>query len=549
MTAGVPEASASTGAAEIERRSALTISGLSKSFGGAHALVDVSLDIKAGEVHGLLGENGSGKSTLIKVLAGYHTPEPGAIINVGDVHLAGAIDQSELRRLGVSFVHQDLGLIASLTVTDNFILMHQDELSPLRISWQRERQQVREALQSYGVDVNPDAVIEELSPLQQALVAVVRAVGRRGSEHALRLLILDEPTVFLPAKEVGMLFALMRQVAAEGAGVLFVTHDMGEVLAITDRVTVLRDGRLQGTVDTGSTTEHQLVELILGHTWANTHALEDRPDRRGDARVVDVADLSGAGLRDISLSVHEGEVLGVTGLVGSGFEQLPYLLLGGTRANAGRMEIGTWSVELRDLRSTAAVAAGIALVPGNRLADGVVADMTVSDNMTLPVLRGFFDRLLLRRRRLTQEARRLMERVDVRPLRPQAPISALSGGNQQKAVLAKWLQVKPRLLLLHEPTQGVDVGARAQIVQEIRAAAANGTAVIVATSDYEHLEDVADRVLVLANGVLREELTGSAVNRINISHTCLMSTSSGGSDDTAANPLADVQSRQGQPGA
>ncbi len=385
MTAGVPEASASTGAAEIERRSALTISGLSKSFGGAHALVDVSLDIKAGEVHGLLGENGSGKSTLIKVLAGYHTPEPGAIINVGDVHLAGAIDQSELRRLGVSFVHQDLGLIASLTVTDNFILMHQDELSPLRISWQRERQQVREALQSYGVDVNPDAVIEELSPLQQALVAVVRAVGRRGSEHALRLLILDEPTVFLPAKEVGMLFALMRQVAAEGAGVLFVTHDMGEVLAITDRVTVLRDGRLQGTVDTGSTTEHQLVELILGHTWANTHALEDRPDRRGDARVVDVADLSGAGLRDISLSVHEGEVLGVTGLVGSGFEQLPYLLLGGTRANAGRMEIGTWSVELRDLRSTAAVAAGIALVPGNRLADGVVADMTLAPRPSRPV--------------------------------------------------------------------------------------------------------------------------------------------------------------------
>lgn len=517
-----------TMSASPERQDALRIAGLSKRFGGAQALDDVSLNIRAGEIHGLLGENGSGKSTLIKVLAGYHTPEPGAVITAADVPVEGALDQRQLRRLGLSFVHQDLGLIPSLSVTDNFMLVDQDELSPLRISWSRQRRQVAEALRSYGVVVDPAAVVDQLSPVQQALVAVVRAVGRREGEHPLRLLILDEPTVFLPAKEVGMLFSLMRRVAADGAGVLFVTHDMGEVLEVTDRVTVLRDGRLQGTRETGSTSERELIELILGHTWAHAHALQDRQDLRGRAQIVEVTELSGGGLHDISFSVHQGEVLGVTGLVGSGFEQLPYLLMGGKKADRGRLTVGSWAVDLHSLSSSEAVAAGVVLVPGNRLADGVVADFTVSENMTLPVLARFFRGGRLRRRKIVNHALDLMLGVDVRPLAPEAPVSALSGGNQQKAVIAKWLQLKPRLLLLHEPTQGVDVGARAQIVKEIRSAAADGTAVIVATSDYEHLEDVADRVLVLANGVFREELTGSQVSRHNISEKCLMSTSTTG---------------------
>ncbi len=512
------------GAGTLEERNALVVSGLSKSFGGAQALVDVSLEVRAGEIHGLLGENGSGKSTLIKILAGYHTPDPGAEITVAGSHVDHSLDQHELGRLGVSFVHQDLGLIPSLTVTDNFLLLGQDDLSRLHISWARERRRVAEALKAYGVHVDPGAVVDNLSPLQRALVAVVRAVEGR-QEHLLRLLVLDEPTVFLPAKEVGMLFSLMRRVAAEGAGVLFVTHDMGEVLTITDRVTVLRDGHPQGTLDTNQTTERELVELILGHQWAHDHALSDRQDGRAEPRLVAVTGLSGAGLHEISLSVHDGEVLGVTGLVGSGFEQLPYLLLGATKAETGDIRLGEWAADLRRLHPTQAVDAGVVLVPGNRLADGVVGELSVSENVTLPVLPRFFRALRLQKRKLTQHSLELMKRVDVRPLWPAAAISALSGGNQQKAVIAKWLQVNPRLLLLHEPTQGVDVGARAQIVKEIRAAAATGTAVIVATSDYEHLEDVADRVLVLADGVLRHELTGGELTKANISEKCLTSTS------------------------
>jgi len=503
---------------------ALTVSHLSKSFGGAHALVDVSLEIRSGEVHGLLGENGSGKSTLIKVLAGYHVPEPGATITIGGEPVGTSIDQQELRRLGVRFVHQDLGLIPSLTVTDNFLLLRQDELSRLGISWRQEHRRVREALRAYGVDVDPRAVVEDLSPLQQALVAVVRAVSGRKLDDPLRLLVLDEPTVFLPAKEVGMLFDLMRRVAGEGAGVLFVTHDMGEVLTITDRVTVLRDGRLQGTLDTARADERTLVELILGHAWSPAEAAAHRQDATREEAVVDVTDLSGAGLVDISLSVHKGEVLGVTGLVGSGFEHLPYLLLGGTSAQRGTLRLGSTTLDLPRVRPAAAVRAGLALVPGNRLADGVVADFSVSDNINLPVLHTFFKGRLLRNRRLVSHARQLMERMDVRPLKPEAAMSALSGGNQQKAVLAKWLQVEPRLLVLHEPTQGVDVGAREQIVREVRAAAAAGTAVIVATSDYEHLEAVADRVLVLADGALRAELSGTGVTKQRISEICLTST-------------------------
>lgn len=519
-----------------EAANALIVEGLSKSFGGAHALDNVSLHVRAGEIHGLLGENGSGKSTLIKVLAGYHTPEPGATLKVGNTDFDGSLDQKELRRLGVSFVHQDLGLIPSLTVTDNFLLLRQDELPRLGISWKRERRRVAQALQGYGVYVNPNVIVDHLSPLQRALVAVVRAVEARTEEHPLRLLVLDEPTVFLPAKEVGMLFSLMRRVAAEGAAVLFVTHDMGEVLEITDRVTVLRDGKQQGTLETKEASEQELVELILGREWARAHALQDRLDRRDRPRIVEVKGLSGARLRNISFAVHEEEVLGVTGLVGSGFEQLPYMLLGGTNATAGGLHIGDWSADLTRLHPAEAVNAGIALVPANRLADGVVADLSVAENITLPVLPSFFKRLRLERRSLTRHALELMRRVDVRPLWPSASISALSGGNQQKAVIVKWLQVEPRLLVLHEPTQGVDVGARAQIVREIRGAAASGTAVIVASSDYEHLEDVADRVLVFANGVLRDELTGADVTKHNISQMCLMSTSGAGATASAQTP-------------
>lgn len=502
----------------------LHVSRLSKSFGGARALDDVSLEIRPGEIHGLLGENGSGKSTLIKILAGYHDPEPGAVLELSGAPLHHPIDQHQLRQRGVSFVHQDLGLIPSLTVTDNFHLVQQEDLPRTRIAWSKEHARVRNALAGYGVDVEPTAVVERLSPVQQALVAVVRAVTRRSGIDQIRLLVLDEPTVFLPAREVGRLFELMTRVAASGAGVLFVTHDMGEVLQITNKVTVLRDGRLQATRDTAATTERDLVELILGRNWSRAAPQVERgaADQRPD--VVTVTGLSSRTVTDVSLAIREGEVLGVTGLVGSGFEHLPYLLMGAECSDSGELTVRGRTVQLPQLRPTDAVATGTALVPANRQADAVVADFTVESNISLPTLPRFFSGGRLRHREITRHTDGLLKTFDVRPAKAKALLSALSGGNQQKAVLAKWLQVEPQLLLLHEPTQGVDVGARAQIAKEIRRAAASGTAVLVASSDYEHLEDVADRVLVMASGALHAELRGDEVTKRRISEVCLLST-------------------------
>lgn len=502
----------------------LEVSGLSKSFGGARALDNVSLQIRPGEIHGLLGENGSGKSTLIKILAGYHEPAPGATLKLSGEPLHHPIDQRQLRRRGVSFVHQDLGLISSLTVTDNFHLVQQEDLPRTRIDWSKEHARVAAALAAYDVDVDPKTVVERLTPVQQALIAVVRAVTSRGDHNEIRLLVLDEPTVFLPAREVGRLFQLMTRIASNGAGVLFVTHDMGEVLNITNRVTVLRDGRLQGTRETAKTSESDLVGLILGRDWSRSTArlVPAAADSRPAA--VTVTDLTSRAVSSVSFSIREGEVLGITGLVGSGFEHLPYLLMGAERSSSGTMTIRSRTVELTAVRPADAVAAGTVLVPANRQSDAVVSDFTLEANMSLPVLRDYFRGARLRHNRVTRRTYELLKTFDVRPAKPKALLSQLSGGNQQKAVLAKWLQVKPELLILHEPTQGVDIGARAQIAREVRAAAARGTAVLVASSDYEHLEDVADRVLVMANGVLQAELSGDEVTKQHLSEACLLST-------------------------
>lgn len=508
----------------LKDQQVLLIEHLSKSFGGAHALIDVSLEILPGEIHGLLGENGSGKSTLIKILCGYHEPDEGAVLQFAGMPLRHPVDQHELRQRGVSFVHQDLGLIPSLTVTDNFLLVHQDELPRFGINWPKEHSRVAGELREFGVDIDPKSSLDTLSAVQQAMVAVVRAVTRRSDDDSLKLLVLDEPTVFLSAREVGQLFDLMTRIAAAGAGVLFVTHDMAEVLKITDRVTVLRDGRLQGTRQTKTVTEQSLVELILGRTWVQGGTAFERPETPLLPDIVTVAGLSSAGVSDVSFMIREGEVIGVTGLVGSGFERLPYLLIGSAKSDRGTLRVREWSVSLPSLRPPQAVKAGVVLVPGNRQADGVVAEFSIESNITLPVLHRFFKRLKLRHRESVRHTNVLMKAFDVRPAHAKALLSTLSGGNQQKAVLAKWLQVKPRLLLLHEPTQGVDVGARARIAEEIRHAAAEGTAVLVASSDYEHLADVADRILVMSDGILSSELTGDDVTKQRIAEVCLIST-------------------------
>jgi ribose transport system ATP-binding protein len=499
----------------------LDLRNLSKSFGGTQALRDVSLHVLPGEVHGLLGENGSGKSTLIKVLAGFHEPDSGELGIEGEpVPLPLAIGQ--FRELGMSFVHQDLGLVASLSVLENFRVGGlASSHSRFGISWRRERVRARETFARYGIRLDPSAPVSALKPVERALLAIVRAIEEiRSVDRGQGLLVLDEPTVFLPREGVERLFSLVKDVAAAGTSVLFVSHDLDEVREITDRVTVLRDGANVGTVVTTETSEQRFVELIIGRQLA---ALPDvqHEDLTKKQVSVRVEHLSSASVSDVGFEMHEGEIVGLTGLIGSGFEEVPHLLFGARRAHRGRLSIHGVHIDVPRLTPAAAVRAGLALIPADRTTDGTVATLSVEANVALSVIDRYHNGLYLDRRRMRRDAAALLQEFDVRPADPSMQYGALSGGNQQKALLAKWFQMDPRLLLLDEPTQGVDVGARHQIFELIRTAAKDrGMHVVCASSDYEQLAALCDRVLVFGRGRVWRALVGAEVTKDRIIEQC-----------------------------
>ena len=503
----------------------LSIRGLDKSFGGVRALESVELTILPGEVHGLLGENGSGKSTLIKVLAGFHQPEAGEL-EVHGQSIKLPLHPGQFRSLGMSFVHQDLGLVPTLTVIENLRIAELANPKSPVISWSKERYKARETFARYGVVLDPGARVSDLLPVERALLAIVRAVEeiRADERHAGRgLLILDEPTVFLPKTGADKLFALVREIVGTGASVLFVSHDLDEVAEITDRVTVLRDGRNAGTIVTKDAVAGQIVEMIIGRKLTMLEA--QHHDLSGKEIRASVRSLTGGSLEPLSFDLHAGEVFGVTGLAGSGFEQIPYLLFGAWQASDGRIALDGNDLDLTRMTPSRAMALGVALIPADRQKDGSVGSLSIVENITLPVLNRFFNGVKLDRRGMAAEAAAGMTRYDVRPNNPTLAYGSLSGGNQQKALLAKWMQTEPSLLLLHEPTQGVDVGARSQIYTMIREAAATGMSVICASSDYEQLATICDRVYVFGRGAVVSVLSGDEVTKERITEQCYNSVS------------------------
>jgi len=501
----------------------LELSGLSKSFGGVHALEDVGLELRPAEVHGLLGQNGSGKSTLLKVLAGFHEPDAGRLALRGaPVELPLA--PGEFRRLGLAFVHQDLGLVPELSVCENLIVSRLGGGSRRPIRWRAERRRVAAMLERHGLErIDPAGPVEALTQMQRALLAIVRAVEElREGEHEQPILVLDEPTAFLPRLGIERLFELVRALVDGGASVLLVTHDLDEAIEICDRVTVLRDGRRAGTLAVAGTTPDELVELIIGRRLAR-RAEQPAAVPRGTVRLRASA-IRGRVLDGLDLEIRGGEVLGVTGLVGSGFEELPHLLFG-ARPGHGTIEVDGVEHPLARLRPDRAMAAGMALVPSHRPVDGVIGTLTVTDNVTMPTLGAQRGPLGLSRGRMRAAARELGDRFAVVPSDPALPVEALSGGNQQKVVLAKWLQLDPAVLLLDQPTQGVDVAARLALCDAIRAAAARGAAVLCASADYEEVAALCDRLLIVARGRVVRELERGELTKDRIAEQVLTSTS------------------------
>jgi ribose transport system ATP-binding protein len=503
----------------------LRISNLSKNFGGVHALDRVSLSVASGEVHGLLGQNGSGKSTLIKILSGFHAPDPGGQLWIDGREVALPVAPEALREYGLSFVHQHLGFVPSLTVLENLLVYDLAVADRWAINWRAEAQRARELFARYDIGLDPLATVSRLSPVERAQLAIVRAFDwlqrTRSTEGASGLLVLDEPTPFLPAHDVDALFRLVRDIVGAGTSVIFVSHDIDEVLEITERATVLRDGRVAGTFETAAMDKRAIIHMIVGE-HVDLETMRPPPKPRG-ARAAAIRNLQGETIRDFSAELSSGEVVGLTGLIGSGYDEIIYMTYGAVPAEAGTLELGGRAFELAQMTPSVAIAAGCALIPSDRQGAGAVTTLSVTENINLAVLGEVSRAWALVSARLADNAASLAERFDIKPRDPSLLFGALSGGNQQKVLIAKWLQASPRLLLLDEPTQGVDVGARAQVFSAIAKAAKDGATVLCASSDYEQLCAICDRVLVFSRGAVVQEISGERISKSTIAEACYRS--------------------------
>ncbi len=480
---------------------ALSIAGLTKSFAGIRVLTDVHLNLLPGEVHALVGENGSGKSTLVKILAGVHDTDQGAVTVAGQSLRLGDPGASDL--VGLRFVHQDLGLIGNLDCLDNLALGPGYRVGRGGlISWQREADDARSALGRLGYAIDVRRKVASLSMSERTAVAVARALSPRRA--APNVLVLDEPTASLPALEVERLFATVRRVRDTGVAVLFISHHFNEIFSLADRVTVLRDGGIVATRDVTDLDDHQLVELMIGRRL-QPPAQRSAAGPGSSERILEVRGLMGEAVRGLDLEVHAGEVVGIAGITGSGREEVARLLSGDV-ARDGSVTVA--GAVLPPSRPDRCIAMGVACVPAERQANAALHDHDVRENLTISRLGTYVHAGLLRRSRELSDVRALLETFDVRPRDPGMPLSALSGGNQQKVMLARAMRLRPKLLVLDEPTQGVDVGAQAEIHRLIRGAVAAGLAVLVCSSVSEELAELADRVVVLVGGRATAHLRG-----------------------------------------
>ena len=473
---------------------AVELKNVSKSFDGVTVLHGVHLSILPGEIHGLVGENGSGKSTLVKILGGVHSPDRGAEIS--------------LRCNGLAIVHQDLALVESMSVADNVGIVTGFErglASP--INRRREARIVRALAAKVGISLDPACLVRDLSPAERSVVAILRALRQLGEGNRGNVIVLDEPTAALPRGESIRLLDLLRRMARNGTAVLYVSHRMHEVLSVCDRISVLRSGHLVATRDAGQSNEAEIVRLMLGYDLGEFYPAKHVSTNA--AVRLEVRNLTAGAVSGVSFRANVGEIVGITGLAGMGQDDIPYLIAGGrTRLNG---EVSVDGIKV-DGSAGSARRAGIELVPGNRQRDALWLGGTAGENLTLSHLRKLWRGLRISARREREFAENEMRLYSVRPLSPSLEITKFSGGNQQKIVLARVLRQNPRVLLLHEPTQGVDAGAKKEILNVVRSAADEGATVVVFSSDSEEVAQLCHRVLIMRYGTIAATLEPGEVS-------------------------------------
>ena len=476
---------------------------MAKSFGAVRALQDVDFTLRAGEIHALLGENGAGKSTLIKVITGVFARDAG-VIRLGGVEVAPRTAKAALQA-GIATVYQEVNLLPNLSVAQNLFLDRQ----PMRFGIVREGEMRRRAsalLAGFGLNIDVAAPLGNYSVAVQHVTAIARAV-----DLSARVLILDEPTASLDRHEVEILFRVMRQLAARGIGIVFVSHFLDQVYEISDRITVLRNGRLVGERETATLPRLELIRMMLGRELAETtsaRAAATAHERR--TVCASFEDYGKAGyVAPFNLELRHGEVVGLAGLLGSGRTETARLVFGAERSDQGQAKVEGAAVRLQTPRD--GVRHGFGYCPEERKTDGIVAELTVRENIVLALQAKRGLHRPLSRREQDEIAARYVKMLDIRPADPERPVGLLSGGNQQKVLLARWLATSPRLLVLDEPTRGIDVGAHAEIIRLIRELCDDGLALLVISSELDEIVTYSDRVIVLRDRVHVEELQGEAI--------------------------------------
>ena len=475
---------------------AIRFSHVSVVFGGVRALDDVSFDVGQGEVHCLAGENGSGKSTLIKVIAGVYRAEPGAQMEYFGKRET-SVTPNLARGRGIAVIWQDLALFPEMTVAENIAFDTLLGGRPRLVSYSAMRRAAKTALAKLGVHLDLEARLNTLPIAQRQVTAIARALVGDA-----RLIFMDEPTASLTQAETDHLLTVVRTLSANGVAVVFVSHRLAEVLDIARRVTVLRDGRLVGVFGAAGMTQSRLTELMTGKTFDKEVAARDTSASRP---VLEIELLTRRGeYADVSLTLREGEILGLTGLIGAGRTELAHTLFGMTRADSGTIRLNGESLTLASNRD--AVACGIAYVSEDRLALGLVQPQSIADNLVLPVLERISgpDGLISYEKKSALVAHWIYE-LAIKVAKAEGAVATLSGGNQQRVVLAKWLATEPKVLILDSPTVGVDVGARAGIYKIIRELAAQGLAILLISDEVSEVHFNADRILHMAGGRLIAE--------------------------------------------
>ena len=479
---------------------AVELRGVSKAFAGIRALTDVSFDVRPGEVHALLGENGAGKSTLIKIMAGLHHPDTGEILVNGTARRFAS--PRDAHAAGIATVHQELLLFPELTVAENIFLGRAPKTSLGTLDWTAMRRRARELLDILDCrELDIDMKVASLSVANRQRIEIARALAQDA-----RVVIMDEPTAALAEADVQRLMDIVRKLRASGVSIVYVSHRMPEIFALADRVTVLRDGNLIGTMDIAAVDEGRLVAMMVGRAVDKLY-----PARQGQsgATALELRNVSyRTVIRDISFDLRHGEILGLAGLVGSGRTETALTIFGITPASAGEIRIDGKPVAIAS--PEAARDLGIAYVPEDRGSQGLIRAQTIADNVALANLRRLTRGFLMDAAKVLAEARKAIEKFGIRARGPDQIVRQLSGGNQQKVVLGKWLATNPRILIMDEPPRGIDVGAKAEIHLLMRQLAGEGMAILMISSELPEVLGMSDRVLVMNGGRIVAEFDRTA---------------------------------------